>query len=472
MTYRKYLSILFASFCVVLTFLAPPSEASTIRVLLANGVSSAVISSARSVSLQDASGKRTTHPHSVHCTPVSSRSVLVDGKMRTLPLTLSSSAPLAFGKARYRGAIRVVPARAGLSVINVVDSETYLRGVLKMEANPAWPTEALKAQAIVSRTYALRRVSGSGGREYDVSDSIESQVYRGVNAEDPRCDAAIRSTAGLILSYAGAVAFTPFHSDSGGNTADIRDVWGGSYPYLSGAKEPIAYDSPNSSWKTRLPAATVESILSRMNKSVGRVTNVTVQSSDAAGRAVTLLVSGSNGRVTVRAHDFRMAAGPSVLRSTAFSITPEGDSSVPRKSGAMTAGSTNRAISPTPAQEKSRIIPVSSTPMSFREEEALTALTEKGVFSAEELIDMLKRPETRKGYLIEAINRSKNGAPQGIATIVPANASGGQSFLFTGRGWGHGVGMSQWGAKSLAESGWTYTKILQHYFPGTELTRR
>jgi len=378
-----------------------------------------------------------------------------------------------FGKTRFRGNIRISGAPDGLAVINVVDSETYLRGVLKMEANPAWPNEALKAQAIVSRTYALRRISGSNGREYDVSDSIESQVYRGVNAEDPRCDAAIRSTQGIVLSYGGSIAFTPFHSDSGGNTADIRDVWGGSYPYLSALKEPVSYASPNSAWKRQLSASEIESILLRLKKSVGRISNVSVQAADSAGRAVTLLFSGSGGRVSVKAHDFRMAAGPSVIKSTLFTITPNGSPAV--ASAAPTSKPRQEEIAGgRQTSAKPRSIPLSTTPMSFREEQALMTLTEQGAFSTEELLDMLKRPETRKGYLIEAINRSKDSNNPRVVTPTEPNSEsgGGQSFLFTGKGWGHGVGMSQWGAKAMAEAGWSHKEILRHYYPGTELTRR
>ena len=463
-----FLSISFLFFLFPLS-----SEALTVRVLLESGVSSATISAPHSIFLHDASGKKTTHAGAVRLSMSSARSVLVDGKTRALPVTLESSAPLMFGKTRFRGNIRISGAPDGLAVINVVDSETYLRGVLKMEANPAWPNEALKAQAIVSRTYALRRISGSNGREYDVSDSIESQVYRGVNAEDPRCDAAIRSTQGIVLSYGGSIAFTPFHSDSGGNTADIRDVWGGSYPYLSGLKEPVSYTSPNSVWKRQLSASEIESILLRLKKSVGRISNVSVQAADSAGRAVTLLFSGSGGRVSVKAHDFRMAAGPSVIKSTLFTITPNGSPAV--ASAAPTSKPRPEEIAGSrQTSAKPRSIPLSTTPMSFREEQALMTLTEQGAFSTEELLDMLKRPETRKGYLIEAINRSKDSnKPRGVLPTEPNSGSGGgQSFLFTGKGWGHGVGMSQWGAKAMAEAGWSHKEILRHYYPGTELTRR
>ena len=463
----------FVLLSLVIFFFPHPSEAQTVRVLLESGISTATISSAHSISLQDASGRKTTHGGTVRLSMSSARSVLVDGKPRTLPVTLSSSAPLLFGKTRFRGNIRIAGTADGLSVINVVDSEAYLRGVLKMEANPAWPTEALKAQAIVSRTYALRRISGSNGREYDVSDSTESQVYRGVNAEDPRCDAAIRSTHGMVLSYGGSIAFTPFHSDSGGNTADIRDVWGGSYPYLSGSKEPVSYASPNSDWERRLSASEIESILLRLKKSVGRVSNISVQTSDRAGRAVQLLVSGSNGRASVKAHDFRMAAGSSVIKSTMFSVTASGAPSIASAAPAPKSRP-QEIVGNTQTSGKNRSIPLSTTPMSFREEQALMTLTEQGAFSTEELLDMLKRPETRKGYLIEAINRSKgSNRPRVTPPTEPYSGSGGgQSFLFTGKGWGHGVGMSQWGAKSLAEAGWSHKKILQHYFPGTELTQR
>jgi stage II sporulation protein D len=103
--------------------------------------------------------------------------------------------------------------------------------------------------------------------------------------------------------------------------------------------------------------------------------------------------------------------------------------------------------------------------MSAAEERQLTALTEQGVFNAEELMDMLLNPEKRKGYLIRALRTRRPETPS--QPSVPSSPSGG--FVFRGKGWGHGVGLSQWGAKTLAEKGWDHKKIIQFYFPGVTL---
>ena len=110
-------------------------------------------------------------------------------------------------------------------------------------------------------------------------------------------------------------------------------------------------------------------------------------------------------------------------------------------------------------------MPTSNTPMSVSEERQLTALTEQGVFNSEELMDMLLNPEKRKGYLIRALRTRKPETPS--RPSVPQSPSGG--FVFRGKGWGHGVGLSQWGAKTLAEKGWDHKKIIRFYFPGVTL---
>ena len=153
-----------------------------------------------------------------------------------------------------------------------------------------------------------------------------------------------------------------------------------------------------------------------------------------------------------------MAAGSTVIKSTSFSLASPsaGTSPVPLPV-------------PVPRTERQKLpakeIPTSNTPMSASEEGQLTALTEQGVFNSEELMDMLMNPEKRKGYLIRALRTTRPVQPS--PEPLPSFPSAGDSFVFRGKGWGHGVGLSQWGAKIMAEKGWDYRKIIQHYYPGT-----
>src|SRR2546425_4850789 len=138
----------------------------------------------------------------------------------------------------YRGVVELRRTAAGrLTVINELDLEEYLYGVLKNEVDPQWPAEALKAQAVASRTWGLYSLNRFAPEGYDVRATTESQVYNGVTAEDPRTSAAVDETRGEIMTYQGRPIFAAYHSDSGGYTESSELVWGGTtYPYLKGGR--------------------------------------------------------------------------------------------------------------------------------------------------------------------------------------------------------------------------------------------
>ena len=447
-----------------IVMLPQTAAARTVSVGLAIGQSSVSVSSSSALSATDGSGKK----HALGTTAVfrsaGTNSVVAGNRTLRLPVSISSRHPLSFNKRRYRGGFRLVSSGSGITLLNVLDLEEYLRGVLKMEVNPAWSMEALKAQAVISRTYALRSVlqnRGKGG--YDLRDTVMSQVYRGMNAEDSKTDQAIRATKGMVLKYGGEIAFTPFHSHSGGATADVTTVWGGNMPYLKGVNEDFQTESPHSTWEASLSAAQVEDALRSAGVNVGRLQELRVEQSDPFGRPTTLRAIGTSGSKTLKSHSFRMAAGSNVIRSTLFSISSAASSS----SAPIPLASLSQPKPVPPSPPPGTGVPTSLTPMSAAEERQLTDLTEQGVFNAEELMDMLLNPEKRKGYLIRALRTVRPGIPVQPQPQPVGTASG--RFLFRGKGWGHGVGLSQWGAKALADQGWDFKKILSFYFPGTKL---
>ena len=447
---------------LVTLFLGAPGHARTISVALSKGQGSVAISSSSPMTATDGRGK--THSLGKGATLASSgKGALRVGKASmSLPVTITGKSPLAFNGRRYRGSFRVIPSGAGITLVNTVNLEDYLRGVLKMEVNPAWPTEAVKAQAIVSRTYALRSIQNNKGKGgFDLDDTVLSQVYRGVNAEDKRADQAINATRGVVALHGGKTAFTPFHSDSGGSTADVATVWGGVIPYLKGVKETFSADSPNAQWEVRLSAQQVEKALRQAGVNIGALKELKVGDKDSFGRVNTLIAVGTQGTQPVKSHTFRMAAGSNVVKSTVFSIDSGGGNPSP---GQLNPGPGTSFPLP-PGGKAVKDVPSSNTPMSAAEEQQLTSLTEQGVFNGEELMDMLMNPEKRKGYLVRAL-RTKKPAPPSVPQ-PPAASSG--NFVFRGKGWGHGVGLSQWGAKALAEKGWDHKKIIQFYYPGVTL---
>ncbi|HKI57298.1 MAG TPA: SpoIID/LytB domain-containing protein [Trueperaceae bacterium] len=291
--------------------------------------------------------------------------LLVDGDAVGARFTLTGQgAPLAFQGHRYRGSLTLRATPGGIEVVNALAVESYLRGVVPAEMSASWPMAALEAQAVAARSYALS-LAGSHA-DYDLCASVSCQVYRGMDAENPRSDAAVRSTAGIVVTYHGAVARTYYHADSGGVTASSSEVWGTPVPYLVALPD-AAPGARVDRWRVRIEPSLARAGLSRLGLSVGTVQSLRVLERSPSGRVDALEVRGSAGSVSLSHAQLTALAGLWGLKSMRFSLT-------------------------------------------------------------------------------------------GPLTLL-------------GEGWGHGVGMSQDGARALAEEGYDYTQILGYYYPNTRLVR-
>jgi stage II sporulation protein D len=280
----------------------------------------------------------------------------------SLLLEPTDGKPVSYGGWKYRGGLELVASGGEVEVINVVGLEAYLRGVVPAEMSASWPLEALKAQAVASRGYALTNLNPQG--DYDICATQDCQVYKGMSAERSRSDEAVADTAGLVLTYGGGLARTYYHSDSGGYLASSASVWGEAEPYLV-AKADVATNGPNSRWTLRLDPAKIAASLRAYGVNLGTVRALHVLAITQSGRALKLEIDGSSSRVVL-------------------------------------------------------------------EGEALTLLLRGWGFKSTRF--------TMAGDLVAA-----------------------------GRGYGHGVGMSQYGARSLALAGDSYQQILAFYYPHTLL---
>ena len=469
-TYKTWL-IFFLLFSIPF-IVGLPSQAATrdIRVGILSGQASFSIGSKGAITVIDKGGKSYQFGRNINAVQSGPGNLLINGKPLSLPVKLFSKSHMVINKHPYRGYFQIINSGKGLSLVNILPVEDYLRGVLKMEVNPSWPSEMLKSQAIISRTYALKHIGRHASQGFDVCNSSHCQVYRGINAEDPVLDKAIKATHGIVVMYGKTFALTPFHSDSGGATADVSTVWGGKIPYLKGAKEPVPYTSPYSGWKVDLTADQIQRGLQKNGHNVGEVRSVEIMGKDPFGRINTVKISGSKGDLILKSNLFRIAVGADHLKSTFFNMTSG-------KANETAKGSSDIRIDRTtlPAPMLSFVDP-EDPELNPDEEKLLTVLTQQGYFSSEEIISMLLDPSVKKSFLIKAIERgNKTGSPKGskgtsskTSTSSPSKAG---VFSFTGKGWGHGVGLSQWGARALAEKGWTTGNILEHYFPGTSLKK-
>ena len=290
-----------------------PAPLRRVRILLAQGRSQLTISSTVDFTVTDGTG-------AIH--DVVAGKATFDSKLRLKvdaatkakalrgPLVFSpGAAPLELGRA-YRGQIQVSVKGAKLQAVNAVGLEPYLNGVVRSEMPHTWAAEALKAQAVAARSYALSHLqSGS----FDLYPDTRSQVYRGVSGEQPESNVAVQATAGQVVLYVGKVAKTFFFSTSGGRTVSAADAWGQQIPYLLSVPDPYDSISPYHDWG---PLAFSAAKLGKVLRSPGRLLDVQTEA-NSSNRVTTVTAVGASGESTATGAAVRTALG---LRSTWFAV--------------------------------------------------------------------------------------------------------------------------------------------------------
>jgi stage II sporulation protein D len=385
----RRLAGLWAVFGVVFVLSTPVQAAESIRVLMASDVHRLDVRAESVVWLTDGQSRSHSYSTVLHI-ELRGAALLVNGTrvageqltLRAgehdlklwLPRVSSGNHGATLQPADERSALHVsglvhlVRRGKGLLVINQVDLEEYVKGVVPAEVNSTWHIEMLKVQAVAARTYALYQHMLSASRDYDVAASIQDQVYRGRQGVDARVQEAVESTRGLVVTYDGAPIYAAFSSTAAGITEDAMVVWSKDLPYLKGVECPFDVASPYYQWKASFRVTTLERNLRHQGFSVGTIATMTPVGFSRAGRVSKLRILHSKGELILRGEDLRKAVGYTVVPSTQFTIE-----------------------------------------------------------------------------------------------------SMGQDIVLAGYGAGHAVGLCQWGAKELAELGYSFSSILRYYYPGTEL---
>lgn len=227
----------------------------------------------------------------------------------------------------YRGEIKIIPTvgGGGITVINVVGIESYLYGVVPSEMPASWNENALRAQAVAARTYALKHLGDCEAKGFDIrGDFSVAQEYKGVVAEDPRTTAAVQATKGEVVTYQGRLIDAVFFSMAGGYTEASETVWGGSSPYLKAVSEPMN-DVTGKEWVISITKERLETILSSAGKSVGKIKKIhlsklkkaPMRASDRgiSGRVKNITIEGTKKTITISGETFRDLLQ---LRSTLF----------------------------------------------------------------------------------------------------------------------------------------------------------
>lgn len=271
----------------------------------------------------------------------------------------------------FRGEVDIIRKdNMKIMAINRVPLEEYLYGVLYNEVSHRWPIEAIKAQAIAARTFALYQARQNKLQDYDLTNDIYSQVYSGATSERWSTTRAVKLTVGEILTYQGDIFPAYYHATCAGHTEDASNLWAVDLPPLKGVECQFCKESPHYKWAKNIPLADLEKKLYDSGYKVDKIKSISVLAKNKYGRVDKIEIKDEADISSIlTAKDFRQMIGPNDMRSTAF--TP-------------------------------------------------------------------------------SVNNDK--------------------LALDGFGWGHGVGMCQWGAKDIARHGKKYDEILKYYYPGTEIS--
>jgi stage II sporulation protein D len=296
-------------FAVLVLLSAETAFAENIRVAIADNQ--------RSVTLQAPAGLRFAGSAGHH---LEKTAIFRAAGMGRQPIRVSSSGEQVKvnGKA-YRGTIEIRKKGNGtLLVINDLDLESYLLGVVAAEIPADWEMEALKAQAIASRTYALYQKRNAGRRPYHILATVDSQMYLGKRGERQRAAMAVEKTRGMILTYHGEVIPAFYHASCGGHTEDALELWGIDEPYLKGVDCDCQNISTYGSWEKRVTMAGIIGALRREGYRLGEIGSVEIGKLTAAGRVKTVLFRHAGGTTSVPAETLRATLGYSSLPSIFF----------------------------------------------------------------------------------------------------------------------------------------------------------
>ena len=259
------------------------------------------------------------------------------------------------GKGTYRDVIEYRPGLSGgVTAVNKVELENYIRGVVPNESPASWPQAALRAQAVAARSYALG--TGSDNGIYDHVDTVGSQVYRGYSSEQPSTNQAVAATAGEVLRYDGKVIVAYFHSTSGGYTENNENIFMcegcQAIPYLRGVKDPWDKHSPYHRWRLTYNASALGAGLG-----VGRLKRVRVHRRGVSGRIVSATFRGSAGRARLQGFaGIRARLGLRDVPSTIKRISSRGSRSSAAKAGVSEHGVAREIFgSIAPARKGARI---------------------------------------------------------------------------------------------------------------------
>ena len=366
---------------------------------------------------------------------------------------------------KYRGGFAYERIAGGsLTVVNVLPLEEYVKGVAPYEMGREWPLEALKTQATCARTYVLKNLGKHKSLGFDVCNSSWCQVYRGTGSDRSNygpsdiSDEAVEESAGQVIWYGTSMAETFYSSSHGGASESIENVWGSKlskYPYMCGVEDPYEQGADqinaNSSWTVKYSRSELTKKLQSSGYGVGTKVDSLDLTYSELGNVIKVVVHWANGgKNTFKPDDIRSVFGLKSIRFTVNDVRVE--------------GSVEKEKEPTIWQFILNGLEKIGFTELFAEE--IYVITEDGEVDLVDDKPYYIDGDGRKHLLIEPEEEEEEENPVNKAGTVSVSGS---EYVFEGSGWGHQLGMSQYGAYAMAKEGFTYDEIIEFYFPGTHV---
>lgn len=333
----------------------------------------------------------------------------------------------------YRGRLvaKINEDKKTLTICNILPLEEYLYGVVAREVIPLWPEEAIKAQAVASRSYALAAIKKLNAGGYDIKANELGQVYGGIEAENITTNKMINATRGMVLTYNGKPIEACYHSSSGGYTENSENVWGSYVPYLRAV---VDYDqeAPKYKWEKDITAKEIENILLRNGYRIGKLKAIKLsplkkQPMEAvdrgiSGRVLKLTFVGDAGEALLNGGKVREMLQ---LNSTLFDVIVE---------------------------------------------------TKTPEYIEVPVLDVYGNEIGKKQIPVKIAEPAKPSYLNGFEDLRLITGDQNEKIIIKGQGWGHGLGLSQWGARGMAlaapqNSKDYYKKILSHYYTNVKIEK-
>lgn len=354
---------------------------------------------------------------------------------------------------QYRCCLRFAVNGTVMTAVNVVDLEEYLYGVIPAEMPASYGEEALKAQTLAARTYAMTKLNAHKSSGYELCDTINCQVYKGYSGENSKTNAIVDETEGEIICYNGTPIEAVFSASTGGYTENSENVWNSVVPYLRAVPEVGEYG--NNTWTKTLTLSQLDSLLSAKGENIGSAQDIVITKISTGGRVQEMKIVGTSGSVTLTKENIRtyFSGACGSLPSKMFTINGKG--------GDPSSGS--RSVQ--------RQATKSSSTGSLTSSAAANGITAK----TEGTLSAMNGKNLKLDGLSVSENTNSNQNTPVISTgdyqIYDVNISTVENgtFVFEGSGNGHGVGLSQNGAQGMAQQGYSYEEIIKHYYTGVTI---